>query len=494
MQSIHRRTPVILCACMGVVTFAPMTPAANTVWDGTVGPNWSSTSGSDSNWTGGGGTNGRPAANDSLQFAGSTNVSTNNDYAADTKFNGITFNVGASSFTLGGSRIILNGNIVNSSGVAQTIDLDMVLSANRTINPNAASITVNGDIIDDATGGRALTKSNGGTLVLGGSNAYTGGTNITGGTVQLAGADDRLPTGGAVTLQNGNSASAAGGLDLHGFNQTISALGSSTAGSGAFLGSVTNSASSTTSTLSVAGSSTFGGTLKDGAGRLALTKSTGGTLVLTGTHTYSGATSITGGTLQVDGVLTASAVAVNTGSLAGGGSITGSVTVGDATGSADAFLSPGTGIGTIGTGDLTFASDGVYQPQISGTSADSTSVSGNVTLAGNTLATATPLDATILTTAPTIGQLYFIVNNLGSNGVSGLFKSGSTLLTQGSTFDLTLNDSTYRFSVSYTGDFAADTFTGGNDIVLQNVAVPEPAFLALPACCVVAAAARRRRR
>ena len=43
---------------------------------------------------------------------------------------------------------------------------------------------------------------------------------------------------------------------------------------------------------------TFSGTLQNGAGTLALTKSGTGTLTLSGTNTYSGATTVSAGTLR----------------------------------------------------------------------------------------------------------------------------------------------------------------------------------------------------
>ena len=57
------------------------------------------------------------------------------------------------------------------------------------------------------------------------------------------------------------------------------------------------------STLTVGngdGSSTFSGTIQNTAGVIALTKTGSGTLVLSGSSTYSGATTINGGTLKLD--------------------------------------------------------------------------------------------------------------------------------------------------------------------------------------------------
>ena len=45
-------------------------------------------------------------------------------------------------------------------------------------------------------------------------------------------------------------------------------------------------------------STTFSGTLQNGGGTVALTKSGTGTLTLSGTNTYTGATTVNAGTLQ----------------------------------------------------------------------------------------------------------------------------------------------------------------------------------------------------
>ena len=75
-------------------------------------------------------------ANDVLVFTGSTNTNTTNDYANNTKFNGLTFASGASSFVLGGSNaVILGGDINDNSTNAQTINLPLALNG-ATVNVN----------------------------------------------------------------------------------------------------------------------------------------------------------------------------------------------------------------------------------------------------------------------------------------------------------------------------------------------------------------------
>ncbi len=101
----------------------------------------------------------------------------------------------------------------------------------------------------------------------------------------LANAGYVLPTATALTIASG------GTVDLNGGPETVASL----AGSGAIANSATSAA---TFTVGGPGSSTFGGTISDGFGQVALNVS-GGSLTLSGTNTYTGGTTVDGGTLIV---------------------------------------------------------------------------------------------------------------------------------------------------------------------------------------------------
>jgi len=141
--------------------------------------------------------------------------------------------------------------------------------------------------IKDGASTTGLTLVAGSTLILSGSNSYSGATNI--------GPDDTLDTlkGGAADAFSSKSAVTVGGrstLDLGGFNQAIASL--------AGAGTVTNSGTSSPAVLTIAGgaTTTFSGTIQNGTSTTGLTLSGAGTsLTLSGANTYSGGTTVDGG-------------------------------------------------------------------------------------------------------------------------------------------------------------------------------------------------------
>ena len=146
--------------------------------------------------------------------------------------------------------------------------------------------------------GRSLTKEGAGTLVLSGNNLYTGGTEILGGTLQVA-RDENLGAASGGLAFNGGTLAATGSFD------TARAI--TLANSGTF--DVADGAR-----LGVNGPISGGGSLlKTGAG----------TLDLAGNHaSYTGKTTVSQGRLIVQGVLGGSA-AVTGGTLQYGNGVAG---------------------------------------------------------------------------------------------------------------------------------------------------------------------------
>ena len=153
------------------------------------------------------------------------------------------------------------------------------------------SLAINGSISGqsdvDFTGGA-------GSILLGGSNTYTGSTTIdlsTGGAVQLT-ADNTLPIATALHI------TSSGLLDLNGHAQTVASLEA-----GAATAELTNTAA-TPGTLTINGSADthFDGLILDGNSSsvgIVLASTNTGSLGLNGTfNSYTGGTTINGGTLS----------------------------------------------------------------------------------------------------------------------------------------------------------------------------------------------------
>ncbi len=162
------------------------------------------------------------------------------------------------SFTLGDNKgITLNA--------ASTIEVD----------GSSSILTYPGTI----SGSRGYFKTGAGTLLLSGTNTYTGYTNIDAGKVQVTG-----------TLSSSTTVDNEGIFDVDSTNTVASVFGS---------GNV-ELASGITLTTGDTNNRTISGVVS-GSGNLVKTGS--GTLTLSGTNTYTGTTTISTGTLTVSGLL-----------------------------------------------------------------------------------------------------------------------------------------------------------------------------------------------
>ncbi|MGA2031189.1 MAG: autotransporter-associated beta strand repeat-containing protein [Thermoguttaceae bacterium] len=268
----------------------------------------------------------------------------NNTYALGTILVGGTLSVAAiddgGASPLGPGSVYLNGGTFNfTGGNESTARFVPLVGGTIRVNNPATNLTLTNGL----AGAVAFTvnKDGPGTLTLGGGddNSFLQ-LNVLAGTAVLAkttntnhavmnvagvsnGATLRLsPVGGDqifdqdVGVQNMN-----GTFDLNGASEGIPALTGT--------GNVTNTAASSTSTLTIGtanggtfGSSAFGGNLANGAGGgvLALLKTGNATFTLSGSNTYSGGTTVGSGTLiatntaALSNWATAGKVVVNAGS------------------------------------------------------------------------------------------------------------------------------------------------------------------------------------
>lgn len=279
------RTPRALLAG-GLAACALVLPqvafGADRTWTGggLLNNNW----GNNNNWSGSGGI----SPLDSLFFGGTSGLTNNNNTAAGTQYNGITFNSGAGAFILGGNSIKLGGNVTNNSTATQTINLGMELvGADRTFNAASGNLAINGQI----SGSKGIVKTGSGTLALSGDNTYSGGTKLTSG---------RLETSSWAALGGDSNALTVDGgvLDIHGDGVRVGALSGT---GGTITGYDPNSFYNWLYTTIAAGStSTFSGEFRRGylsGGGISVNKLGGGTLILNGWNSYANLY-ISAGTLE----------------------------------------------------------------------------------------------------------------------------------------------------------------------------------------------------
>lgn len=236
---------------------------------------------------------------------------------------------GTRTLHLGGVGI---GRLIIGSGAgAGTLTADNVILGSagsqvqfwhNGVTTFSAAISGNGRIFNTGTG----------TTILTGANTYSGGTTVTAGTLQ----------GDTTSLQ----------------------------------GNITNNAAVT---FDQASAGTYAGSM---SGTGALTKLGTGHLILTGTQTYTGATTVNAGTLSVNGSTASSAVTVNSGGILGGNGTLGNTTI-----ASGGVLAPGNSIGTLTVnGSLNFAPGSIYRVEVDAAGAnDRINATGTATLNGGTV-------------------------------------------------------------------------------------------------------------
>ena len=88
---------------------------------------------------------------------------------------------------------------IADSGGNQTIAVPVVLGSNLSVSATAGSSLTISAPVSQANAGTSVTLTGGGTLILSGSNTYTGGTTISGGTLEVANAA-ALPAKGIINV------------------------------------------------------------------------------------------------------------------------------------------------------------------------------------------------------------------------------------------------------------------------------------------------------
>lgn len=197
-----------------LATFATLAtlPAASLNWSAAPTSNaW----GTNSNWS----PVQVPVSSDALFFGTSTITSLDNNTTANNTYD-LTFNAGASAFTISGNNMRLANGIVNNSSNLQTLALN-VNTSNRSFTTSAGG----GDLLfsGNLTAG-STTVTGAGVTTFSGNNsgnlaALTVNTSSTlrVGTAQnfLGGATFRLSAGGTLDLRNDSSTNFARTISFH---------------------------------------------------------------------------------------------------------------------------------------------------------------------------------------------------------------------------------------------------------------------------------------
>ena len=167
-----------------------------------------------------------------------------------------------------------------------------VYPAAVTFNNSSKVITIGG--AGGIAGGGILTKSGTALVVISNANSYVGGTVVNAGTLRLA---TNNPNG----LGTGTLTMTGGTLDMNSNSISILSLNGT---AGTITDGYTNGGAAVTKTLTVnqVVSNTFAGTINNGnSNSVALVKNGAGYLLLSGSGTYTGATTVNAGTLEIQG-------------------------------------------------------------------------------------------------------------------------------------------------------------------------------------------------
>lgn len=239
------------------------------------------------------------------------------------------------------NTLTISGNL--GAGTAQ---LEVFLQSNGNINVVNSGATLDIDTrLRDREGSFGFTKTGAGTLILRGSNTYTGTTILQEGTLGLR--NSNALSSGALTINGGTLASIVSPRTI---SNNVTVGGDFTLGgsSAALTLNGTMDLGGAVRSITLDNSATIGGIISNGG----LTTLGNATLTLSAENTYTGDTTVTAGTLVIgaSGSLanTTTTIGVN-GALVGGGTIGGATTI-------QGIHSPGFSPGTqTFTNDLSYA-------------------------------------------------------------------------------------------------------------------------------------------
>ncbi len=354
-------------------------------------------------------------------------------------------------------------NIWGTNGGTGTGILNVILGENGNLNIAGSS-----QISAGISGGYGITKTGAGTLILAGTNTYTGDTTVAGGVLQISNAN---------ALQNSTLNISNGTVAFTAADTTFNL--------GGLAG--TNNLNLNAKTLRVGNnnaSTTYTGRLTNVG---SLTKVGAGTLTLAGSNTYTGSTLVEGGRLSVNGSLSSAVTVTNSGVLGGSGVIGGAVTLNGGT------LAPGNSIESLAMDELTLNHGSTFAMELDSSlslslAGDLVKVSGHLNLIDTVYLTL--FDLASSPTAFGLDTTFTLINYSGTWNTN-YFTFGEMLLTNNATFAAGLNTWQITYNATNGGSNFAGEYFGDGSSYVNIAAVPEPSTYALLALTGVVLAAYR---
>jgi autotransporter-associated beta strand protein len=360
----------------------------------------------------------------------------------------------------GGTLKLVNNNANNQITINNTVTVNSassILVGNTVGNGSVAStngIVFNANLVGSANLALTTNASTASVLLLNGDNSgYSGAITIAGTAGRIVRLNTATSGSAAATWNVGTGIQ----LQVNGVTVSIGSLNGA--------GTITNFAATAGGLVVASGS--LSGTITNGAGTMALTKTGSAALTLTGANSYTGATQVDGGTLNVGvGALNGTSVSVANGAtFRAFGAVSGSINAPiSAVGGGTVVARPEAAGVTLSVPSLDLAAGSTFLIE--------TGTLGNPTTAALSAATFTPAAGSVIKvvgaslSAGTFPALTY--SALGGAGFGGLslslpFRVAGSLVNNPGSVDVQINGSSKPvWAATVNGDWDIDSTGIGN--------------------------------